>query len=165
MKYFINCKSLEELKAEYRRLVKLHHPDCGGDTETMQAINDEHDRVFEALKHQHNASADEYHQTTETAEEFRRVIVALLKLDGIVCELCGNWLWISGNTREHKEELKSIGCRWSQNKKMWYWRHAEEGRKHYRGHATMGEIRTKYGSQVFHGATESSNYERVGAAS
>lgn len=73
MKYFENCHTLEDLKAEYRRLVKLHHPDCGGDTATMQAINDEHDRLFEILKRQHNESADEYHQTTETAEEFRKV--------------------------------------------------------------------------------------------
>ena len=92
MKYFENCHTLEDLKAEYRRLVKLHHPDCGGDPATMQAINDEHDRLFEILKRQHNESADEYHQTTETAEEFRNLINELLKLDGITCELCGNWL-------------------------------------------------------------------------
>lgn len=164
MKYFENCRTLEDLKAEYRRLVKLHHPDCGGDTATMQAINDEHDRLFEILKRQHNESADEYHQTTETAEEFRNLINELLKLDGIICELCGNWLWISGNTKIHKEVLKSLGCRWSQNKQMWYWRHPEEGRKHYKWHKTMNDIRTKYGSQVFQGATETTNYTRVSAA-
>lgn len=164
MKYFTNCRSLEDLKADYRRLVKLHHPDLGGDTETMKAINDEHDQFFEILKNKHNASADEYHQTTETAEEFRHLINELLKLSGIIVELCGNWVWLSGNTKEHKEALKALGCRWSQNKQMWYWRHFEEGRKHYRGHATMNDIRNKYGSQVFHGSAESSNYERVGAA-
>ena len=161
----MNCKTLEDLKAEYRRLIKLHHPDMGGSTETMQAINDVHDRVFEILKKKHNASADEYHQTTETAEEFRTIINALMKLDGVICELCGNWLWMSGNTKAHKEELKALGCRWSQNKNSWYWRHPESGRKHYKGHKSMTDIRMKYGSQVFHGATESSNYERVGAAS
>ena len=163
--YFKNCKSLEDLKAEYRRLVKIHHPDLGGDTETMKAINDEHDRVFEILKKQHNASADEYHQTTETAEEFRTLINELLKLSGVIVELCGNWVWLSGNTKEHKEALKALGCRWSQNKQMWYWRHPEEGRKHYKGHKDMNSIRNKYGSQVFHRATESTNYTRVGAAS
>lgn len=109
MKYFENCHTLEDLKAEYRRLVKLHHPDCGGDTATMQAINDEHDRLFEILKRQHNAQADEYHQTTETAEEFRNLINELLKLDGIICELCGNWLWISGNTKsKYYLEIKKV---------------------------------------------------------
>lgn len=47
------------------------------------------DELFAALKAQHNKTADEYHQTTETAEEFRDIIIALLKLDGLDIELCG----------------------------------------------------------------------------
>ena len=70
--YFADCKTLDELRIAYLKLSAIHHPDIGGDVATMQAINAEHDRVFEALKAAHNASADEYHQTTETPEEFRR---------------------------------------------------------------------------------------------
>lgn len=163
MKYFTNIKTLDELKAAYRRLAMQYHPDRGGDTETMKAINNEHDELFEQLKRQHNASADEYHQTTETPEEFRAIIELLLRLDGLTVELCGSWLWIGGNTREHKDALKAAGCRWSNNKKLWYWHHAEEGRKWRRGKATMSDIRTKYGSQVFDAAGERSGYERIGA--
>ena len=111
MKYFTNCKTLDELKAEYRRLAMANHPDRGGDAETMKQINADHDAAFEILKKRHNESADEFHQTTETAEEFRDIIEALLKLDGLTVELCGCWLWISGNTKEHKEALKAAGCR------------------------------------------------------
>ena len=50
MKYFTKCTTLEELKAEYRRLAMLHHPDRGGDTEIMKEINREHDEIFEILK-------------------------------------------------------------------------------------------------------------------
>ena len=82
--YFKNCGTLEELKKQYRRLAMKYHPDCGGSTEIMQAINAEHDALFETLKKQHNASADEYHQTTETAAEFRDIIEALLKFGEIV---------------------------------------------------------------------------------
>ena len=39
MKYFANCKTLDELKKEFRRLCMIHHPDRGGDTATMAAIN------------------------------------------------------------------------------------------------------------------------------
>lgn len=161
MTYFNNVKTLDELKAEYRRLVKKYHPDCGGDTETMKQINHEHDIIFETLKKQHNAKADENRQTTETAEEFRTIITELLKLDGLDIELCGSWLWIGGNTKEHKDRLKALRCRWSNNKKLWYWRHEENAQRWHKGTSTMSDIRTKYGSQTFKGSQEHS--ERIGA--
>ena len=147
--FFKNVNSLEELKREYRRLVMINHPDHGGDTATMQAINAEHDALFEALKAKHNAEHDADHQTTETPEEFRKIIDALLRLDGVEVELCGSWLWIGGNTRAHKDDLKAAGCRWSSGKKLWYWRHSEDANSWHRGRSTIGEIRTKYGSQYF----------------
>lgn len=158
MTYFANCRTLDELKKEYRRLVMLHHPDRGGDTATIQAINAEHDAVFETLKRRHNADNDEFHQTTEAPEEFRNIILALLKLDGLTVELCGSWLWISGNTRPHKEALKAAGCRWSSSKKMWYWRHQEDGAHWSRGKKSMQQIRMKYGSEVFAGSNNSGAY-------
>ncbi len=69
MKYFVNCKTLDELKKEYRRLVMIHHPDVGGDTATMQAINAEYDAAFPALKLAYNRTAET--PTTETAESTR----------------------------------------------------------------------------------------------
>jgi hypothetical protein len=162
--YFDTSTTLDELKAAYRRLCMANHPDRGGDTATMQAINAEHDAAFERLKAAHNASADEYHQTTETAEEFRDILNILLHLDGLTVELCGCWLWISGNTKANKDALKAAGCGWSNNKKMWYWRHPEDTRHYHRSKTSMGDIRSKYGSQVFDGKTETSGYTRIGAA-
>lgn len=92
MKYFADVHTLDELKKTYRRLAMQYHPDCGGSEEIMKAINAEHDELFEQLKKAHNAAADEFHQTTETPEEFRDIIAALLKLDGLTVELCGSWL-------------------------------------------------------------------------
>ena len=74
MKYFTNITTLDELKKAYRRLAMQYHPDCGGDEETMKAINAEHDALFEQLKRAHNETADEYHQTTETAEEALNIL-------------------------------------------------------------------------------------------
>ena len=162
--YFAKCRNLEELKAEYRRLANIHHPDHGGDTATMQKINAEYTERFEVLKNQHNSSADEYHQTTEAPEEFIDIINQLMKLDGLEIELCGSWLWIGGNTREHKEELKAAGCRWSNNKKLWYWRHPEDGHTWSRGKKTMNQIRAKYGSQLFKGGAECAGFEQLNGA-
>ena len=88
--YFENVKTLDELKKQYRRLAMKYHPDMGGSTEAMQQINAEHDALFEMLKKQHNASADEYHQTTETAAEFRDIIDFLMKFDDLEVELVGS---------------------------------------------------------------------------
>lgn len=149
--YFASCTNLNELKAEYRRLVMENHPDRGGDVRKMQEINAEHDRVFNILKDAQNRKAQDpsnnVQRTTETPEEFRNIVEALLNLDGVEVELCGSWLWIAGDTKQHKEELKKLGCRWSKTKVKWYWRHYEAGAHWSRGRATMDEIRTKYGSE------------------
>lgn len=162
MKFFTSCKSLEELKAEYRRLVKIHHPDHGGDLETMKQVNNDYSAAFEKLKAQHNETHDAEHQTTETPEEFIEIIDKLLNLSGLDIELCGSWLWIGGNTREHKDALKAAGCRWSNNKKLWYWRHEEDGHRWSRGKKSIGEIRAKYGSQHISGK-HYNRYERLEA--
>lgn len=154
--FFNHCKTLDELKAEYRKLALANHPDHGGDLETMKRINAEYDARFEQLKHEHNA-ANPDRQTSETAGAFRRIINILMGLSGITVELCGRWLWISGDTKPHKDALKAAGCRWSQNKKMWSWHHPEEWSKYRKGSSSMNQIRNKYGSQVI--GSDGSYYE------
>lgn len=150
MKYFdSSIKTLEQLKAAYRRLAKQHHPDHGGSTEAMQEINNEYTALFEILKDAHNAAADEKHQTTEAPEEFIYIINRLMQLDGLEIELCGWWLWIGGDTYKHRAALKEAGCKWSNSKKRWYWRHVEDSFGFHRGTASMAKIRSKYGSQLF----------------
>ena len=93
--------------------------------------------------------------TTENAADFIEIINVLLHLDGLSVELCGRWLWIGGNTKEHKEALKAAGCRWSSTKKLWSWHFAEEGQRWHKGTKTMAEIRSKYGSTTFARSTTS----------
>lgn len=161
MTYFNNCANLDELKKEYKRLAKLNHPDLGGSTETMQEINAEYEKVFKVLQKKHNETNDENHQSTEAPDEFINIINELLKLDGLEIELCGRWLWIGGNTREHKDTLKALGCRWASKKKLWSWHHEEDGSIHFHGKKSIDEIREKYGSEKF--IAGHNNFARLGA--
>lgn len=150
--YFIKCTTLDELKKEYKRLAFIHHPDRGGSTATMQAINAEYKAAFDRLNS--NTSSSFYggtqsaHTTTkETAADFITIINKLLSMDGLEIELCGKWLWIGGNTRKHKDTLKAAGCTWCSKKKLWAWHYPEDVRITSK-RASMDHIREKYGSTV-----------------
>ena len=46
--YLNNCKTIEELKAQYRAWTKKLHPDCGGSDADMKALNLEYEKIFNA---------------------------------------------------------------------------------------------------------------------
>lgn len=143
--YFPGVQTLEELKREYKRLAKLLHPDCGGTDAEMAALNNQYDELSARLP-KTNAAGETYQpQTREAPEAFRAAVMAALNLDGVELELCGCWLWATGDTRPHKDTLKAAGYRWSANKAAWYW-HEEGYRKHSGKHYTLDDIRAMHGS-------------------
>lgn len=144
--YFDECQTLDELRAEYKRLALRFHPDLGGDTRTMQNINIEFDMVFNMLKNS-NPENVRKSEVNETPGVYRWIIEELIKLNDIEIELCGCWLWIGGDTYTNREKLKGMGCRWSRSKKLWYWRHDLDGCPNSSGNYSMEQIRRKYGSQ------------------
>lgn len=145
MKYFKNLTTLEELKKEYKKLAFANHPDRGGNTETMQEINSEYDKVFKLIQ-DGKIKEDKKVDFEETPEQFRDIISKIINLIDVDIEICGNWIWLSGNTRIYKEELKSYGFMWASKKCMWYWR-SEEYAVKSRKNITMDKIREKYGSE------------------
>lgn len=151
MKWFNNPQTLEELKKQYKRLAMEHHPDRGGTTEDMQQINAEYERLFARLKDTHQTKDGEFYTsrtaTTETADEFMDVIDRLIHMDGVVIEVCGSWLWLTGNTKAYKEEIKALSFRWSSNKSAWYF-HRDGYKKRSRHSLTLDEIRGYYGSEI-----------------
>ena len=158
MKYFTNIKTVEELKKAYFALAKKYHPDMGGSVEIMKEINNEYETLFEKVKDIHTSvkedSAEETYTakapTNEAPEDFINIIKFLLSLGGLDIELCGRWLWIGGNTKEHKEELKAMGCKWSSSKKLWSWHYDGDATPYHKKHSQdMSHIRSKYGSVSF----------------
>ena len=148
MKYFAGCKTAEEGKARYKELLKKHHPDNGGDTATMQEINEEFRIWWETHKNRHQTETGETYtkETTESADAFIDILDRLAGLRGLDIEICGSWLWIRGNTYLNKDALKEFGCRFAASKKCWFWT-ADQFKKKRMRTQSMSAIRQKYGSE------------------
>lgn len=148
--YFKTATNLETLKVEYKKLAMANHPDRGGDTATMQAINNEYEELFNYFKDAHNNDETNKYKVTETVDKYRDFIDRIIGLDGLTIEICGSWIWLSGETKKHKDWLKQAGCRWAKSKLMWYFR-AEEYKCRRSSGLSMDDIRNKYGSETIHG--------------
>ena len=149
MKFFANCKTLDEVKATYKKLAMQHHPDRGGDTATMQAINNEYAFVSAKIAAGGNFTAEEQENEMRFSEEYRKVIEQIIFLPDILIEQIGFWIWVTGKTREVKEELKNAGLFYASKKLAWYYR-SEAFKAKRGGKKTLDQIRTKYGSEVIH---------------
>lgn len=151
MMYFKDIHSLEDLRREYKRLVKANHPDNGGSEDAIKVINVEYDFCFKALEKNDTVSSNKYNRAED--EMIREIINAIIKLN-VEIEICGSWVWVSGNTYVCKAELKANGFHWASKKKMWFWHNPEEQVKS-NGKTSMNDIREKYGSEIVRNATES----------
>lgn len=147
MKWFHNVKTLDELRSEYRRLALLHHPDKGGSTTDMQEINNEYDLLSKKLING-NATFSEGRKSWEhfVSGEIREKLMEVLFLPEVTIEVIGSWIWITGNTRPLKEELKASGFKFSPNKLAWYWQHGDYRKKNGK-QFSMEEIRAMWGSE------------------
>ena len=147
MMYFNDCRTAEELKKVYKEWAKRLHPDNGGTTEEFQRMQAEFSQSWERLKNIHvTADGEEYtKETDETAEAFMQLLAVLMNLSGVETEICGSWIWCSGNTQPFKELFKRLGFRWSRSKEAWYF-HREPYRKRHGRELSLDEIRDMYGS-------------------
>lgn len=153
LQYFKDVRSVKELKKQYHKLVLKNHPDRGGDHETMVAIVLEYEwALAHIFDEDGNRKAGQQGKANTCydfqSDEFRNALDQLMRLDGLELEVCGDWIWVSGNTYPNKNEIKEIGCRWASKKKLWYWRPAEYV-KRTRKTLDMDKIRDLHGSEVF----------------
>lgn len=105
MKYFKNVNTLEELRRQYKELLKKHHPDNpNGSTEATQEINAEYDRLFKLLKDKHenttedNQTKTDYNDYNKMKWDFaedtalREILQKIINLSDITIEICGSYV-------------------------------------------------------------------------
>lgn len=165
--YFSECQTLDEAKALYKQLAQEHHPDMGGDLRTIQEINSQYAQFqadgakAESRRRQQDAhaenrkSAADFHDLDEVGAQLKMMIEFALNLEGVEVELMGLWVWLTGNTKAHRESFQQwneahedspLRWKWSPKKTAWYFAGVPSFN---RRETTLDEIRNAYGSQKF----------------
>jgi curved DNA-binding protein CbpA len=145
--YFKDCKTLDEARKTYHKLAMQLHPDKGGDEEEFKELANQFHSFHPDSKKYENEIND------WSSKAYAHVISQLIIIPEIVIEICGSWIWISGNTKAYKEKIKSIETDefykrgFSAQKQMWYF--SPKGyRKKSKDDFDMQTIRDIYGSET-----------------
>lgn len=135
----------EALKTAYREACKKHHPDVNPNgLELMKVINIAYSLLKESVgkwSHEQNNNSD-----ISITEQMQAIFDKIKFFENIKAEVCGTWLWVSGDTWGYRKKLKAAGMYWAQKKQQWYWKPVAEYKKRNKKVFSMAEIRNKYGS-------------------
>lgn len=165
-KYFElnSITSIDDLKKQYYRLAKKHHPDAGGSNEAFREMNDEYELLQSIILEKGNFSTSEQANEQNISEIYRDIVDSIITIPGIIIELVGSWIWISGNTYPVKDQIKASGFKFHSKKAMWFW-YPGEYKKHNNKEMEMDDIRNRYGSETLKSKNQTSNYKLSGISS
>ncbi len=144
-KYFVfgENESIDSLKKQYWKLARQYHPDFnqGKTNHEMKEINNEYE---EALKILGKEKGKDY----RVDEDYITIVDETLKLnmENVEVEVCGWFIYLWGDTRAYKDQLKELGYRWNAKKICWYWKpvwYRKRGRESW----DMDRIRQTWGSE------------------
>lgn len=150
--------TIEEAKRQYHKLVFEHHPDRGGSEEAMKQINAEWDYLYKHNFNIHESMSGSVYTNEqqdvpdEVTQRFAKIIEALIHLEGVGIEICGSFIWLSGETYQWKELLRGLGFKWARKKKRWFLAPQTKGKRN--NDWSMERIRARHGSYVVTEAPE-----------
>ena len=150
LKYFNGEETIDTLRAAWKRLVMQLHPDKGGNHESFTAMKNEYDYLCGLRAACELGRANEKHEepkyTRESEIALREMIEKLVRVPGIQIEICGTWLWITGNTFMQHTTLSALGLKFSGSKKAWYYA-ASIRKTFWKGRYSLQQIRNRFGSE------------------
>ena len=134
MNPFDNCTNFDELRQTYLQRCLQHHPDRGGNPNTMHDINTAYRDTSE-----HLASPDGWNKAAhhgkdwtegrqrfhlDISEKLRLVMFSLLAIPNLTIEISGYWLWLEHPDPSNDflaDKLTALGCHWSVKQHRWYY--------------------------------------------
>lgn len=156
--HFASCETVQKVKDEYRKLAMKCHPDLGDSsqkdvrTKQMQMLNDAY---HVALKARHGEDlkiqkADgtkvekfysyDFEKETKLTDKLYSYFTLNLPL---TCEVLGDWIWVTGETKSHKDALKGLKFQWHSQKLCWYWHDGKFFRR-YKQNYSLNQIRARH---------------------
>lgn len=164
--FFAGCIKVQEIKTKFRSLAFEFHPDRpSGNTAIMQEINRQY---HAALKGMHETTTiDEsgnthrYYYNESTEQELIDKVNQLLALNlpDIDVTIIGLYIWVTGNTKPVKDQIKSVGSMgYNSKRSCWFYKAKclSKYRPRYSG-KSLDELADKYGSSRY----ASKGYSRV----
>ena len=133
----------KEAKAAFRVAAMKYHPDRNpAGAEMMKIVNE----AYDVLKgYTGEIPANEGGSGQDYPEAVNCALNVVVGLEGVEIEVCGAWVWVSGQTYKHKAVFKEAGYKYASKKKSWYFR-PDDWHSSSRGSYSMEDIRGKYGS-------------------
>ena len=146
--------TMDALRQHYRKLCLDLHPDKHPEdtakfTEIFKAMSNEYqDYLVDFIPGQNaKQSAGQQPFTVDAESDLAAVIADLMKYPGLIIEICGSWVWLTGKTYDYKGQIKNLGFRWQHKKQSWYFA-GYEFKPHRTKLMSMEHIRSKYGSMT-----------------
>jgi len=135
-----------DLKLAFRRAVSKYHPDRNpAGLEMMKAVNEAYATLKDRIIDLFETKIDEHSEQQDYGSDLNDALNAIIHFVGLDIEVCGSWVWVGGDTKPFKQQIKEAGFKWAAKKKKWFFR--PEGYKSFsRGKYTMGQIRDTFGS-------------------
>jgi len=147
MKYFKDCKSIEEAKKVYRKLLLKNHPDqagVAGEAATIEIINQFNRFIDCFVSDSFNAYYADKDDKPDmsTVTPFQDVLKKIIDFDCDI-EIIGYWIYCF-RSYEVREALKEIGFWFSSKHKAWVFSGGAKTR--FYSKKTLDEIRADKGS-------------------
>lgn len=134
---FKGIEGINEAKKIYKQLAKKLHPDVGGSDELFKMLNSIYTNIIENKIYFSNEFKFDL--------EIEKIISQILHFENIVIEVVGSWIWLSGDTKSIKDNLKELNFKWASKKKMWYY---GEMKGRNPKEKSLEEIKHKYGCET-----------------